>query len=58
MLIIAPDKTTSGIQDSMTTVRSDPLMNATTKPPKKVATNCMNCPTWNERGGKQQRNEI
>ena len=48
--------TRSGIQDNMTTVKSHPLMNATTKPPKKVDINCMNCPTWYQTGDKQLNN--
>ncbi|WVZ07574.1 hypothetical protein V8G54_020920 [Vigna mungo] len=37
---------TSGTTDDMTTVRSHPLINAITNPPKKVATSCRNLPTF------------
>lgn len=34
-----------GIVESITRVRSQPLMNASTNPPKKVVTSCRNLPT-------------
>ena len=34
-----------GIVESITRVRSQPLMNARTNPPKKVVTSCKNLPT-------------
>jgi len=44
--IAAPAVATSGTTDNMTTVRSHPLINAITKPPKKVAVSCRNLPTY------------
>lgn len=36
--------TNGGMVESITRVRSQPLMNASTKPPKKVVTSCRNLP--------------
>jgi hypothetical protein len=44
-LIMEPERTRRGIDDRRTRVRSQPKMNATTKPPKKHDTYCMNFPT-------------
>jgi hypothetical protein len=48
-LMTAPEKTRAGIEDSMTRVRSHPLIKAMTKPPKNVATNWIKFPTCNKR---------
>lgn len=38
-------KIKGGMVESMTRVRSQPLRNASTKPPRKVVTSCRNFPT-------------
>lgn len=42
----APATARGGMHDNITSVRSHPFTNATTKPPMKVETSCMNFPTW------------
>lgn len=44
-LIMEPERTRKGREDRRTRDRSQPLMNATTKLPKKPDTYCMNFPT-------------
>lgn len=39
--------TIGGIPDSVTSARRQPVVNATIKPPKKVASSCKNFPTCN-----------
>lgn len=43
--IAAPARTMKGILQIMTSVKSHPLINAMTKPPKNVEISCINFPT-------------
>jgi hypothetical protein len=53
-----PAITRGGILESRTNARSQPFMKPIAKPPKNVASSCMNFPTWHDVFLKYQQQHI